>query len=216
MPSVLVIGASRGIGAGLVRRYLVAGGTVHATVRDPANPGELAALTGNLHLHELEVRSEAHTARLAADLEGAELDVIIHNAGVYRGHSRREIMEVNAEAPIRVVEALLGARVLRAEGVIAIMTSQMGARRGKRGSLGAYGDSKAALNDAFRERADDWSARGAIAVVVHPGWVRTDMGGSSAAISVEESVHGIVDLLAGLEPDMHGRFWTWDGREHPW
>ena len=214
--SVLVVGASRGIGAGLVRYYLKRGAVVHATVRDLAQPGELSGIDGRLELHELDVRDETQTATLAGALEGAALDAIIHNAGIYRGFPRREIMEVNAVAPIRLVEALLGANALRMDGVVAIMTSQLGARRGRTGSLGDYGDSKAALNDEFRRRANDWRTQGAIAIVVHPGWVRTDMGGSNASISVEESVAGIGRLIAGLTPAAHGRFWTWQGREHPW
>lgn len=96
------------------------------------------------------------------------------------------------------------------------MTSQMGSRRGRTGGLGDYGDSKAALNDEFRQRAPDWARRGAIAVVIHPGWVKTDMGGQGASITVTESAEGIVGLMDGLTADDHGRFLTWDGRTHPW
>ena len=91
-----------------------------------------------------------------------------------------------------------------------------GARRGRQESLGDYGDSKAALNDEFRRLAPTWAGRGVVAIVLHPGWVRTDMGGSSATLSVEESAAGIRELVAGLSETHHGRFWTWDGREHPW
>ena len=211
---VLVVGASRGIGAELVRQYLAVGHRLHATVRDLSDPGELAGMTEVL-LHGLDVRDVAQTNALAAELAGAGLAIVIHNAGVNRT-SRAEMMEVNAVAPIRVVESLLDAEAIAAGGVVAIMTSQMGSRGGKGGSLGAYGDSKAALNDEFRARAAAWAARGVIAVVVHPGWVRTDMGGPSAPLGLEESVAGVRSLIAGLTPDHHGRFWTWDAREHPW
>jgi NAD(P)-dependent dehydrogenase (short-subunit alcohol dehydrogenase family) len=213
---VLVIGASRGIGAGLVRHYLGRAWVVHATIRDLGRPGELEGLPGDLTMHELDVRNDQQAAALATHLEGASLDVIIHNAGIYRGFPRREIMAVNAVAPIRIAEALLDAGALKPDGVMAIMTSQMGSRRGRTCSLGDYGDSKAALNDEFRRRADDWRHRGALAVVIHPGWVRTDMGGPSASISVEESVEGVARLLEGLTPEQHGGFWTWQGRELPW
>ncbi|MDH5372454.1 MAG: hypothetical protein OEX97_05885, partial [Acidimicrobiia bacterium] len=83
-------------------------------------------------------------------------------------------------------------------------------------SLGDYGDSKAALNDEFRKRADDWAKLGILAVVVHPGWVRTDMGGPSAPLSIEESADGIASLIERMGTEHHGRFWTWDGREHDW
>lgn len=213
---VLIIGASRGIGAELVRQYLADDAEVDATVRDTDSPGELADLDGRLSLHELDVRSEAQIAALAAAVGGAGLDVVVHNAGIYHGFPRDEIMEVNAAAPIRVVEALLDGNAVRPDGVVAIMTSQAGARRGRARSLGDYGDSKAALNDEFRRRADDWRKRGVRAIVIHPGWVRTDMGGPAATLGVEESVTGVRELIGGLTDDQHGGFWTWDGRRHPW
>ena len=96
------------------------------------------------------------------------------------------------------------------------MTSQMGSRGRRKGSLGDYGDSKAALNDEFRARAPAWLAAGVVAVVIHPGWVQTDMGGPGAAITVQESASGIIQVMDGLTPNDHGKFLTWDGREHPW
>lgn len=214
--SVLVIGASRGIGAELVRQYLTAGLAVHATVRDPASPGELAELSGDLTIHQLDVTDVERIASFASEMGEIGFDVIIHNAGIYRGHTDAELMEVNAVAPIRTVEALLAADALCDGGIVALMTSQLGARRGSTKTKGGYSGSKMVLNDTFRERSDGWWERGAIAIVIHPGWVRTDMGGASAAIEVDESVSGIRTLLDNLTPDQHGRFWTWDGREHAW
>lgn len=214
--SVLIIGSSRGIGAGLVRKFLCHGWIVHATVRDTASPGELEDIADQVTLHQLDVRDVPRTSELAAQLAGADLNVIIHNAGIYRGHPEAELIEVNAVAPIRTVQALLDAGALALGGVVALMTSQLGARRGKKRTSGGYSGSKARLNDAFRERAESWAAAGAKAVVIHPGWVRTAMGGDTAPVSVADSATGIYDLLTDLKPDQHGRFWTWDGREHPW
>lgn len=119
-------------------------------------------------------------------------------------------------APIATIQALIdGGRLVPLARVV-LMTSQMGARRGTEGSLGDYGDSKAALNDEFRLRADGWKLAGITGIVMHPGWVRTDMGGSGATISVEQSVTGIRRVVAGLSSSDHGRFYTWEGREHPW
>jgi NAD(P)-dependent dehydrogenase (short-subunit alcohol dehydrogenase family) len=211
---VLIVGASRGIGLELARQYLAEGWEVHATTRTPDQPGRLAELAGDLRIHPLDVRDDAQLASLSRSV--AALDVVIHNAGVGQETSRAEMMAVNAEAPIRTVEALLGAGAISEGGKVVLVTSQLGARRGREGSLGDYGDSKAALNDEFRRRAADWAAQGLIAIVLHPGWVRTDMGGRSAMLGVEESVAAIRKLIAGLTVTHHGRFWTWDGREHPW
>lgn len=205
---VLVIGASRGIGLGLVDRHLADGWEVHATTRDGAAPRPGAVP------HRLDVLDADQLMDLIARLE-RPVDRLIHNAGIL-GEPAELMMRVNAEAPIRVVQALLDAGRVAAGGQVAIMTSQMGARRGRTRSLGGYGDSKAALNDEFRRRADGWAEHGVTAVVIHPGWVRTDMGGAAASISVEESADGVTHLLDTLTPSMHAGFWTWDGRRHEW
>jgi NAD(P)-dependent dehydrogenase (short-subunit alcohol dehydrogenase family) len=213
----MIIGASRGIGLELARQYATAGWRVHATTRTPAQPGKLGRLSGDVTLHELEVRSADHITALAQAVEPEGIDVFIHNAGVSdRGLSRDEVMCINAEAPIVVTQALLPAVERGAEKKIVLITSQLGARYGSARRLGTYGDSKAALNDAFRKRAPAWGQAGLIAIVMHPGWVRTDMGGAAASLSVEKSVNGIRQVIDGLTPAHHGRFWTWDGREHAW
>ena len=217
MPTVAVIGASRGIGLGLVERYAGAGWRVHATTRTPERPGALGEVAGDVHVHGLDVTDRAQQRALRDALADEAIDVLIHNAGVYgRGMSAAAVRRTNSEAPIEVAEALMDAVVRSEQRKIALVTSMMGARRGSRRSLGKYGDSKAALNDRFRALEGGWREQGCLAVVIHPGWVRTDMGGRHAAISVEESARGICDVMAGLDASGHGRFWTWDGREHPW
>lgn len=212
---VLVVGASRGIGLGLVRAYADAGWRVHATTREPEAPGALGEVPGDVVLHGFDVR-DAPEALLDAVGDKA-IDLLVHNAGVSgRGAKRDEVMQVNGEAPIRVAEAFLDLIAKSRERKLVLMTSQLGARRGGRGSLGPYGESKAALNDRFRERAPAWAERGISAIVMHPGWVRTDMGGRNASLSVEESVAGMRLVFDGLGPGQHGRFLTWEGEEHPW
>jgi NAD(P)-dependent dehydrogenase (short-subunit alcohol dehydrogenase family) len=213
----MIIGASRGIGLELARQYAADAWRVHATTRTLAQPGALGQLAGDLVLHELDVRCAKHITTLAAAVGREGIDVLIHNAGVSgQGMSRQEVMAINAIAPIQVTQALLGAVQRGGQKKIVLMTSQLGARYGSKRSLGIYGDSKAALNDAFRQHAPAWGRAGLIAIVMHPGWVRTDMGGASAPLSVEKSVSGMRRLIARLTPAEHGRFWTWDGREHAW
>lgn len=207
---MLIVGASRGIGLGLVDVHLESGWEVHATTRDGSAPRR----DPDVHSYLLDVRVSEHLDELLVRM-GDPVDRIIHNAGVLRA-SRTDLMEINAEAPIRVVEKLLQEGRLRRNGEVGVMTSQMGARRGRSGSLGDYGDSKAALNDEFRRRSTRWRVLGAIAVVIHPGWVQTDMGGSGAEITVRESVEGIKRVLDDLSESDHGKFLTWDGRVHPW
>lgn len=209
MPSVLVVGASRGIGRGLVDAHLVNGWTVHATTRDGSAPYEHERLT----THPFEVRDLGQLLELVHAV--SILDRVIHNAGVLRA-PREDLMEINTAAPIRTVSALVEAGRIRPGGTISIMTSQLGARRGRTGGLGDYGDSKAALNDEFRRLAPVWAESGVISVVIHPGWVRTDMGGRGAPVSVGESATGILRVMDRLTPADNGSFLTWDGRIHPW
>ena len=217
MTTAAIIGASRGIGLELATQYAADGWRVHATTRTPDRPGALGQLRGDVHIHELEVTDRAHQVALGAALADEAIDVLIHNAGVYgTGMRAATVNRINAEAPIEVVEALMGAVLRSNQKKIALISSQVGARRGSRRSLGKYGDSKAALNDRFRAIERDWRAAGCLAVVIHPGWVRTDMGGSTASLSVEESARDIRRVMADLDESRHGRFWTWDGREHPW
>lgn len=217
MPTVMIIGASRGIGLELARQYAAAGWRVHATTRTLAQPGALGSIDGEVALHALDVRHVPQIETLAQAVATEGIDVLIHNAGVSgRGMNSAEVMRINAEAPIRVAQALLPAVTRSSEKKIVLLTSQLGARRGYAGSLGLYGESKAALNDAFRAHAPAWGRGELIAIVMHPGWVRTDMGGAGAPLSVEESVRGMRQVIARLTPADHGRFWTWDGREHPW
>ena len=217
MPTALIIGASRGIGLELARQYAAAGWRVHATTRTPAQPGALGAIGGEVVIHALDVRHTPPLETLAQSVATEGIDVLIHNAGVAgRGMDATEVRRINADAPIRVAQALLPAVIRSSEKKLVLVTSQLGARRGSKGSLGLYGDSKAALNDAFRAHAPAWGRRRLVAIVMHPGWVRTDMGGAMAPLSVEESVRGMRQVIARLTPADHGRFLTWEGREHPW
>ncbi len=217
MPTVLIIGASRGIGLELARQYYDEDWTVHATVRDPSADSLPATFRDRATLHSLEVTDRSHLNALAAALSETAFDVLIHNAGVFgKGMAREDVLAINAEAPIRTAEKLLPCVLQSDEKKLVLVTSQMGSRGGKTGSLGVYGDSKAALNDAFRECEPVWREKGATSIVLHPGWVRTDMGGPNASVSVGDSASGIRKVIAALTPEQSGQFLTWQGREHPW
>ena len=157
MPTVMIIGASRGIGLELASQYASSGWRVHATTRTPTQPGPLGRLAGDIVLHALEVRQAVQIAALTDAVAHEGIDVLIHNAGVSgQGMRRDEVMAINAEAPIKLAQALLPAVTRSTEKKIVLVTSQLGARHGSTRSLGLYGDSKAALNDAFRTLAPTW------------------------------------------------------------
>lgn len=217
MPTVLIIGASRGIGLELVNQYLAEGWEVHATTRTLDKPLPLQGPSGNLSMYSLDVRYSDQIKELAASFSKKSIDVLIHNAGIgSKDGDTKEVMKVNSEAPIEVATALLDSVARSTQKKIVLMTSMMGARQGSTEKLGIYGESKAQLNDYFRELAPSWSKKNIRAIVMHPGWVRTDMGGSSAPLSVEESVSGILQVIANLSWQQHGSFLTWKGDTHSW
>ena len=177
----------------------------------------MGQVSGDVRIHRLEVRDAAQIAELGAALRDVTLDVMIHNAGVHdRDHRPEEVMAINARAPFEVVETLLPSLQKSANPRLVLVTSQLGARRGSRSPLGTYGESKAVLNDRFRELEGSWAELGIKAIVLHPGWVRTDMGGRSAPLTVEDSAAGIRRLIDDMGQEHHGGFWTWDQHRHPW
>jgi NAD(P)-dependent dehydrogenase (short-subunit alcohol dehydrogenase family) len=224
VPSVLITGASRGIGAGLARAVAGRGWSVLACARDP---GAVPAIEGEVERHPLDVVDPGSIARLAAALVGRPLDLLINNAGIYGqrdaalGRIDHEafarVLATNTLGPVRLLEALLPSlRAGRGRTVVTV-SSVMGslARVGGPGAL-PYRTSKAAVNMAMRSIAQELAPEGFTVVVVHPGWVRTDMGGPGAAIDVETSVRGLLALIDRLGPADSGRFFSYDGSELPW
>ncbi len=227
MATILVTGANRGIGLALAEELVRRGDRVIATVRDPFRlpdflrtaPKEQMAVIG------MEVTDDRAVARAAESLK-EPLDAIVNNAGIHgtRGGSvanadlaeMAQVLAVNTIAPLRVARAFLPHLKRSKQPRIMTISSQMGALSGSSTGSLAYRTSKAAVNKAMQCLATDLRADGIAVVVVHPGWVRTDMGGGAADLSPEESAAGIADLLARVGPQDTGQFFRWNGTVHPW
>ncbi|QRN99173.1 SDR family oxidoreductase [Archangium violaceum] len=226
---IVITGANRGIGLELVRQYLARGDSVHAGVRTPEQAPELTALVepsgGRLRINPCDVALETSVRAFAASVT-EPVDLLINNAGMRNRPDGLEELDldgaartfqVNALGPLRVTHALLP-MLRRSRGAkIANMSSGLGSIDDNT-SGGAYGYrmSKAALNMASRSLAQDLRDEGIIAVVLSPGWVRTDMGGEDAPTPVSESVAGLLGLIDRLTLQDSGSFFGFRGERIAW
>lgn len=228
--TILITGANRGLGLEFTRQYASFGWQVVACCRDPDNAvelGQLAASSELVEMMELDVTRPDHIERLAAALDGRPVDILLNNAGTYGQSDARfgntdpqrwlDAFAVNTVGPVKVTEALLGNVLAGRRKVIATISSKMGSiEDNQSGGSYVYRSSKAALNMAMRSAAIDLRPRGAIVVLLHPGWVLTDMGGPNAEITVEESVRNLRRILDGLSERDSGSFFDVDGSVIPW
>ena len=224
MATWLVTGASRGLGLEWVRQLRDRKDEVIATARKPESIPELAAL--GAEVHALDVADPASVAALTKALGSRPIDALVNNAGV--GGSGPTIeqldfgdvmrtMDVNALGPMRVTQAAWGNLLAGRRKLVANITSRMGsiADNGSGGYF-AYRASKSALNSLTRTLALDARRAGVTCVLLHPGWVATDMGGREAPLSPQQSVQGMLTVLDRLGPADSGRFLDWSGAELPW
>ncbi len=232
MKSVLITGCSRGLGLEWVRQCSAAGERVYATCRDPDTADELRALAAGaagVSVHRLDVTDAAQIAALAAELDGVALDLLVNNAGVYFerwGKDRLgsidydawlETFRVNVLGAARVTEAFAGQLAAAEQGLVVAVSSHMGCVSDIASPNDyAYRSSKAAMNATFHGLAYELAQHRIGVLLLHPGWVRTRMGGASAPVKVEESVAGMREQVARFGPERSGRFYKHDGRELPW
>lgn len=227
----LITGANRGIGLEHARQLLERGWHVTAAVRDPDAATELKALPqgeGKLDVVAYDAADLEAPKRLAAQIQGP-IDLLFPNAGVAEAETRSfgsaacEAManeyRVNAIAPLALTEAFVDKVAASEMKVVALQSSRMGSIADN-GSGGAYGyrASKAALNAVGKSLSHDLADRGIVVLILHPGWVRTDMGGPNGQLTVHECVEGQLDLIARAygNPAMSGRFFHVSGQDLPW
>jgi len=226
VPTVLMTGANRGLGLEFARSYATDGWRVHACCRHPEKAKALKAVEGDLVVHKLDVTDGLRVAGLARELADDAIDVLLNNAGVYGPRSGfgetdfddwLDVLKINTIAPLRMAERFVE-HVARSERkLIVSISSGMGSiAMNDAGGHYPYRASKAALNMVVKGLSADLAARGIIAVALSPGWVQTDMGGSSAELTPEESVAGMRAVIDGLTPADSGRFLNYQGEDRPW
>tara|TARA_Y100000588_G_scaffold831_1_gene1113 strand:- start:2093 stop:2794 length:702 start_codon:yes stop_codon:yes gene_type:complete len=228
-PCVVITGANRGIGLEFVSQYLADGWQVYGCCRRPESATQLAGLASNsaLSIHELDVGNPDSVEKLALALSEQSIDLLINNAGIYGGERQSfgdidyaqwaQVLEVNTLGPYRVSTALANQVGNSEQRLMVNVSSAMGSiERYTTGGHYIYRSSKAALNMVTVNLAHDLRSRGITVLSVHPGWVRTDMGGSSADISTQTSVAGLRQLIRNATIEDSGRFFSWDGSALPW
>lgn len=221
--NALIIGASRGLGLGLVRQHLARGWHVVATVRTPSDA--LSALGGPLEIENLDMDRPEQIDALAGRLAGRRFDLLFINAGVSRARELPitavpaddivSVFNTNAISPIRVADRLYD--LVAPDGTIAFMTSILGSvAANTNGGWELYRASKAALNTLTRSFVARHADPGRTVLSVHPGWVRTDMGGDAATLDVETSTRGITDMLERRRGTGGHAYVDYRNQEIPW
>lgn len=245
MPTVLITGAGRGLGLEMARQYAADGWQVIGTVRDPDRAAELAALVpgggGGIRIERLDVTDHATIDALARQLRAPDgsplpIDVLINSAGTMgSGNFAQQglafgrfgksdfpdweyVFRVNVIGPMKMAEAFVQHVAASEQRRLVALSSIIGSiAKNEIGGLYAYRATKAALNAVMRSLAIDLGRKHRIvAAPIHPGWVRTEMGGPRADLDPQTSVAGIRQVIAALDADRAGRFWMYDGTELPW
>jgi len=229
---IVLTGASRGLGLQFTRLWLKAGHHVHAMARSASRSPGLAELAGQygdaLHIQDVDVADDDSVRRAVAAVgeKSSVIDLLLNNAGIFKVHGGtladldlddwRQTMEINALGPIRVTRAFLPLlRQGNAPRVIN-MTSLMGSiADNSSGGSWAYRMSKTALNMASRNMGHELAGEGISAVVIHPGWVQTDMGGAGAPLTIEEAVAAMAATIDRFTLEHSGGFYDRNGEPMP-
>lgn len=229
MANVLITGTSRGIGLALTKAYAESGDDVFAFCRSPQTAEKLNEIAiragGRVRVHAMDVGNESSIEAAAGVVGKHPMDILINNAGIRGGNNQSlegtgtadwmEAFKVMTIGPFRVVQTFLPNLKAAENPKVVTITSQIAATTWPSGGFYSYASTKAAVNRVMLALAHDLKDQ-VIVVLVHPGWVRTDMGGSGADISPEESAAGIRKLVGSLSKHDSGRFYKWNGDTHPW
>ena len=222
MKNAVVTGANRGIGLELTRQLLDSGYNVHATYR--SNKGGLGHIDSDkLSIYKLDVRDQMQISNIVQSVD--KIDLLINNAGVADGRWQSiseidmehalEVLNVNAVSPVLVTQQSLPK--LANGSKVVMMSSLMGSISDcHSGRSYAYRASKTALNMFSMAMKNELDANGISLLIMHPGWVETDMGGPNAPLSTEESVSGIMQRIEEQDMSMSGRYVEFDGSPIEW
>lgn len=226
MTTWLITGAGRGIGLEMTKQLLAKGEVVVGSIRNPRQAERLQLELGvGFKPLIFDVTDAASVAAGAAALD-MPIDVLVNNAGIIgpADHEQSidqmnfdafaETLQINTLGPLRVAQAFKTHLMKGNNPRLATISSQMGGMDSAKHDRIAYRASKSAVNKIVQAMATGWTDM--CVVSLHPGWVQTDMGGTSADITPAESASGIINVLSGLTRKDTGKFLNWDGSERVW
>jgi NAD(P)-dependent dehydrogenase (short-subunit alcohol dehydrogenase family) len=223
MPTAFITGCDTGLGVEFARQYAADGYRVIATCLDPETAASTRAIKGNIAVKKLDVGDHRAVERMAAELAGDAIDILVSNAGIGRPHppfgqtdyaNWRRILEVNLIGPMKLAETFVE-HVARSEmKVMAFVSSRMGSiGLNLTGGSYAYRSSKAGLNAVVKSLAVDLAPRGICCLALHPGWAKTEPG---ARVEVDASVAGMRGVIFRASRHYTGSFLTYDDQPLPW
>lgn len=224
MSTILITGASRGIGLEFTRQFAADGWTVIAACRNPGGAEQLKAIAG-VEVQALDVDSAESVAALKARIGDRPIDVLLNNAGIIGQRTGfgtldydawEGAMNTNVFGPMRMAEAFAANVEASERKQMIFITSRMGSITETSPNAYVYRSSKAALNMAVRCMSLELAGKGVTAVLFHPGHVSTDMGGAAAPVTPLQSVTGMKGQILNFTQADNGRFLAYDGGEIPW
>ena len=232
LDNILIIGANRGLGLGLVKEVLNKNkvANVFATYRDKNRSVELINLSKkyqNLKLLTLEISNQNSINNLKDELKDVQIDYLIINTGILidrsssiesvKEYELKETFATNTIGPVMVLQSLLKNILISDKKIIMVMSSIGGSIGSyKSSNVYSYRVSKAALNASMRLASIELLSQGVKVLMMHPGWVKTDMGGKNAQIEINESVKGIISVLEKADSYETGSFIDYMGEKLPW
>ena len=225
MKNILITGANRGIGLKFAE-ILSANNNIYATARDITKADDLKKFD-NTDLLELDLLDKDSIKSFCSELKDIPLDMIINNAGIFQDEQMEETIldpelwldeiMINAIGPVVLSQKLKENIMSGNDKKIIFISSQMGSIDDNySGGYYFYRTSKSALNSAAKSLSIDWKADGISVLMLHPGWVRTDMGGSNAKLDIDTSVRKMLDVINSLDMSKTGAFLNYEGKKLEW
>jgi NAD(P)-dependent dehydrogenase (short-subunit alcohol dehydrogenase family) len=233
--TVFITGANRGLGLEFAIQYAAEGWKVIATCRSPETAIDLGRIRGNIHILKMDITHMDEIRDVASKLKGVSIDVLLNNAGTHGPRDLNasfgnldlkawhEVIAINLMAPLKITETFIE-NVKVSEGKTIVFISSRAGSISERGLLPyhqyggsyIYRSSKAALNAAAQSLSFDFAPQGILVLVLHPGWVKTEMGGLEALIDIETSVTKMRRIIGEFSPSNMGVFRNYDGTAIPW